>query len=84
MVNNIWKPSVYPNPVIFGSLQIKTNTRLTGIRITDINGKTIFKRSSSISTDTNYINVSGFAAGIYFIEFINDKHEIYHTRFIKE
>ncbi len=74
---------VYPNPVTGGLLQIKSNIKIAGIRITDINGKVLFNSSAVVSTDTQRINVSGFAPGFYFIEVINNKNEVSHTSFIK-
>jgi hypothetical protein len=78
-----WKLKVYPNPVAGGALQIKSNTKIAGIRIIDINGKILFNSTSTASTDAHRINVSGFAPGFYFMEVINNKNEAYYTRFIK-
>jgi hypothetical protein len=83
-VNNDGKLNVYPNPVTSGLLYIKANIKITGIKITDLNGKTILKNFNSISLNIDHINVSSFMRGTYFIEVITNKNEVYHARFIKE
>jgi hypothetical protein len=83
-LNNDWKLKVYPNPVTAGILQIKSNVKMAAVRITDINGKVLLNSSAALLTDNELINVSGFAPGIYFIEVVNNKNEVYHTRFMKK
>ena len=83
-LNNDWRLKVYPNPVTAGTLQIKSNAKMAAIRITDVNGKVLLNEFAKFLTDSERINVSGFAPGVYFIEVINNKNEVYHTRFIKK
>lgn len=82
-ITNDWKLSVYPNPLITGALQIKSNRKISCINITDVNGK-VLQRVKAAQEDISRINVLNLSPGIYFIEAINNKNEVYHTRFIKE
>jgi hypothetical protein len=82
LMNNERKLNVYPNPVT-SLLQVKTNVKLSGVRIMDLSGKIVLN-NFTVSSDVIYINVSGLASGIYFIELINSKNERYHSRFIKK
>ena len=78
-----WKVKVAPNPVAGSLLQISSNLTITGLRITDVNGKILLTQPFDLSTYVHYVNVSRFARGYYFIEIINNKNEVYHSKFIK-
>lgn len=70
---------VYPNPA-GNMIRIRTGTaKVSGIRITAINGQTCLHTSGS----TTAISVSHLPAGVYFIEATTNEG-LYSARFIKE
>jgi hypothetical protein len=79
-----WNLRIYPNPVTTGMIQIRTDAKLAGIRIIDLNGKVVRDIRFALPRDVTELNVSGLISGVYFIEVMNNKNEIYHARFIKE
>lgn len=63
--------SLYPNPatdMIYYS--ITENVELSSIRIVDITGKMVY---STNTINSNQIDISGFAGGLYFMQFISDE-----------
>ncbi len=62
--NNVESFSVYPS-IIHDWLIIQTNAGKQLVTITDLNGKTVFKRQYSVSEIQ--INTTGFKSGIYIV-----------------
>ncbi len=74
---------VYPNPTsdfirVRGSIK---NLSFESYRIFDRSGKLILE--NTLSKNTNLISVDQIADGMYFIELISDKGEVYDGSFIK-
>lgn len=69
---------LYPNPAsetIFYSLS--ENIRLSGIRIIDIAGKLVY---NSTNISSNQIDISSYAPGLYFMQFISDGAQLAVTK----
>ncbi len=64
--------SVYPNPIndTF-SIQKENNTVISGLTISDINGRTV--KTINVNTIENQINVSDLNSGVYFLNITSDK-----------
>ncbi len=63
--------TLYPNPsseVIYFSTT--DNVEVSGIRIVDIAGKLVY---NSTNTNSNQVDLSSFAPGLYFMQFISDE-----------
>lgn len=70
--------SIYPNPVLTsGMITISHNNAISGVVITDIEGKTLSKTSISVN-GKSYINAPN-QSGQYFIVFLSEKHKILTT-----
>lgn|GEM_PF-5695214 len=80
LVNDNWKVKLSPNPVTGGWLQLKSNSKIKSLRITDVNGIVVLNKSAVAS---NELNISRLACGYYFVQVTNDKNEVYHSTFIK-
>jgi ELWxxDGT repeat protein len=77
---------VYPNPVK-DQLIVTTNASLSKaeIRITDINGKIVFRQQieNMQAGSQSKVNVASLNKGVYYLQFINGS-DVQSTKFIKE
>jgi len=69
---------IYPNPTS-NQLTIDTELKISNLKIIDISGKTIKKKT----TDLNIINVADLSDGIYFIKLITEEITI-TKKFVKQ
>ncbi|MDD2636586.1 MAG: M14 family zinc carboxypeptidase [Bacteroidales bacterium] len=72
---------VFPNPTD-GLLNVRSETGITAIKITDISGK-IIQNFSCKSQNKLLIDLSDYDSGIYFIELTNIEKHIQILKFIK-
>jgi PKD repeat protein len=70
--------SLYPNPV-HDVLKLTINVPFKQIQVFNVRGELLF----STDTDCSEINVSDFAAGVYFVQ-IETKNEVLKTQFVKQ
>lgn len=72
---------IYPNPAYnVLNFEAKNNITISGIAITDISGKEIYKSVNSVS---NSIDVSNLSSGVYFVTFKSDNNLV-TKKFIKQ
>ena len=80
-INKYYKTNslfVFPNPSYSElNIALPSNQSLFTIKIYDINGKLVIKKSNQTK-----LNISSLSSGQYFIQVIQDNH-FYSTRFIK-
>lgn len=72
---------IYPNPANnVLNFDVKNNIVISGVSISDISGKQIFKSTNLIN---NSIDISNLSSGVYFVTFESDAKSV-TKKFIKE
>ena len=79
-LNNKLKFKVFPNPVE-SELFIETSNQYSIISIYSLQG--ILVRRSAINSNLHKIDINSLSSGVYFIEFISDKHKEYQKIIVK-
>lgn len=72
---------IYPNPV-YSLLNIESGVRIRQIEITDVSGKTVYKKSK-INQNQFEVQTRNFPKGVYIIQIKTDK-KLQTKKFIKE
>jgi hypothetical protein len=71
---------IFPNPAN-SQINVRLNDQAEVLNVLTIDGK--IKLSIQNPTDSEYIDLTAYHSGIYFIQVISDNHK-YFSRFIKE
>jgi ELWxxDGT repeat protein len=88
MKGGMFKITLSPNPVRNQlSVAFSTNNAKTAtLRVTDANGKVVYQQqfqTNGVASMQQYINVSDYAAGAYFVQLITDK-DTKTAQFVKQ
>lgn len=79
-----WKLKLYPNPARGNSVDLQSNANLRKIIVLDMNGNRVIEKSFKANTSYSSLNISILPKGVYFIQVLNERNEIFYKSFVRE